>query len=81
MNLQQAVEIRDRAKRLGLAECCDECAADIAILERLGERGNMTIIPPSHPESVQHTQRKEPVLGTTMEDAARRLRRSIGAAA
>ena len=81
MNIEQAIEIRERAKRLGLEVCCDQCGEDIAALNRLGERGGMTIIPPSHPESVQHTQRKEPVLGTTMEEAARRLRRSIGAAA
>lgn len=81
MNLQQALEIRERAKSLGLAKCCDQCRQDLEDLEHLGVRGGMTIIPPSLPVAVEASQAKEPVLGTRMEDAARRLRRCIGAAA
>jgi hypothetical protein len=72
------MEIRDRAVRLGLKKCCAQCAEDIETLAPLGVRGGMTIIPPTLPQAVEASQAKEPVLGTRMEDAARRLRRSIG---
>jgi len=79
MNAADAIEIRERAKRLGLGTCCDDCSTDIALLERLSDNSGK-FVPPTHPDSVMHSQIKEPVLGTALEDAARRLRRSIGAA-
>jgi len=79
MTAAEAMEIRERAKRLGLRAHCEECARDIDLLDLLSHRGPMTIIPASHPDSAAQSQRKEPVLGRAMEEAARRLRRSIGA--
>lgn len=76
MNIEQATEIRDRAKRLGLAQCCDECKADIALLDRLSGDGPVGAF-----RINRDGPKNEPVIGTAMEDAARRLRRSIGAAA
>lgn len=78
MTVQEAVEIRDRAIRLGLRGCCDQCAADIEALAPLGERNQVTIIPPSLPAAVAASKATDPVIGSAMEDAARRLRRSIG---
>ena len=75
MTAEQAIAIRDAGIAAGLE------GEDITLLSRLGSRGSMTIIPPSHPESVQHTQRKEPVVGTAIEMAARRVRAMTRAAA
>jgi hypothetical protein len=71
-----AIEIRDRAKRLGLEKCCEECARDISLLDRLSGDGPVGAFTIS-----RDGPKNEPVIGTTMEDAARRLRRSIGSAA
>lgn len=74
MTAAEAVAIRDRAKRLGLQTHCEECFRDIEMLNNLSYK-TMTIPPSLNSES----QRKKPVLGSAMENAARRLRRSIGA--
>lgn len=81
MDAADAIEIRERAKRLGLKTCCPECAEDIALLENLSDKYGIRIIPPSLPIAVEASLAKAPVLGRALEDAARRLRRSIGAAA
>lgn len=77
MTAEEAIEIRDRAVRLGLKNCCPTCAEDIETLTALkgGVPGAFAIVPPAvqSPES-----RRDSVLGVTMEDAARRLRRSLG---
>ena len=77
MTTEEAIEIRERAIRLGLRRCCEQCRDDIEALESLsgGRTGGFTIVPPSL-NTVQ--ERKPSVLGPSMEDAARRLRRSIG---
>lgn len=78
MTIEEAIAIRERAVRLGLRRCCDQCREDIETLEGLSgstNRGGFTIVPPSL-NTVQ--ERKPSVLGTRTEDAARRLRRSIG---
>jgi hypothetical protein len=79
MTTEEAVEIRDRAVRLGLKNCCDHCREDIGILDGLlgGRPGSFAIVPPSQ-NAIAMNERKPAVLGTRMEDAARRLRRSIG---
>jgi hypothetical protein len=80
MTNEEATEIRDRAIRLGLQNCCEECSEDIETLNSLsgGRPGAFAIVPPSHPAAVEATQRKPSVVGTKVEEAARRLRRSIG---
>jgi hypothetical protein len=79
MNVQQAIDIREEAVRLVLEDHCDQCLEDIETLNSLkgGRPGAFAIIPPSHPQAVETTQKTEPVLGTRIEDAARRLRRVI----
>ena len=77
MLASQAIEIREQARKLGLQKHCEECASDMELLGMLSNKGTMVVIPPTHPEAALHTQRKEPVLGAALENAARRLRRVI----
>lgn len=79
MTASQAIEIRERARDLGLQKHCEECASDMELLEMLSNKGAMVIVPATHPDAILHSQRKEPVLGSALENAARRLRRAIGA--
>ncbi len=77
MTVEEACELRDRAIELGLEQCCDECRDAIARLEKLGHKSAWSLLPSSDSRS----QRREPTLGLGNEEAARYLRRQIGAAA
>ena len=78
MTVEEAVEIRDRAMALGLAHCCDKCRDAIERLEKLGARtGSWTLVPSPDPNAAH----RAPTLGLGNEEAARYLRRQIGAAA
>ena len=78
MTVQEAIEIRDRAISLGLDSCCPQCAEAIDRLRKLGQSNAFTLSPkrptPTYPQG-----ERVPTLGLGAEDAARWLRRQIGA--
>lgn len=78
MTVKDAIEIRDRAKALGLERCCDECRDAIERLDKLGTTSEWTLTgaPEKSPTYPQH--KREATIGLGQEEAVRYLRRQIG---
>jgi hypothetical protein len=79
MTVKQAVEIRDRAIALGLYECCDDCREAIDRLMKLGSTNEYTLTGTPTSNATYPQNKREPTIGLGQEDAARYLRRQIGA--